>query len=470
MPSAEIDRFLRLPRAEVASTLLGATEDQWFDRKSSRVKPRSLADTLVGFANADGGVVVIGLHSGEIDGVDWLRARLNDLQQTAIDFTVPPVVAPSHLLPCRRADGVEDHLLVFEIRPGSGVVHANAKDEVFLRVGDENRRLTFTQRQELLFDRGQDSYESRPLPATLADVSTRLIEDYVAATGASDPERLMQARGLASENFLTVAGCLLFAEQPRTWLPEAFVRVLRYRGRERGSGDRQQLLSDDRYEGPIPTVLQAARQRVSELAPARRALASHGRFSDVPIVPEDAWLEGLVNAVVHRSYSVAGDHIRIEIFDDRMEIQSPGRFPGIVNLSDPLEAPRFARNPRIARVCADLKFGQELGEGIRRIFDEMRFAGLEEPIYRQTAASVRLILSGEPVPAALDEPFTPEARAVSAALRSAGRLSTGEIAEMLGRSRPHALKVLTSLREAGVIRWVGKSPRDPRAYWEINPR
>ncbi|MCA1678386.1 MAG: transcriptional regulator, partial [Actinobacteria bacterium] len=151
-------------------------------------------------------------------------------------------------------------------------------------------------------------------------------------------------------------------------------------------------------------------------------------------------------------------------------IHSPGRFPGIVDLTDPRVAPRFARNPRIARVCSDLHFGQELGEGIRRIFEEMHLAGLQEPRYNQSAASVRLTLSGEPVQAALDEAFTPDARAVSGALRDAGRLSTGEVAELLGRSRPHALKVLNSLREAGLIRRIGKSPKDPRAYWEIVSR
>jgi len=184
----------------------------------------------------------------------------------------------------------------------------------------------------------------------------------------------------------------------------------------------------------------------------------------------DAWLEGVVNAVVHRSYSLAGDHIRVEIFDDRIEIHSPGRFPGIVNLSDPLNAPRFARNPRIARICADLDFGQELGEGIRRIYEEMRLAGLQDPVYVQTAASVRLVLSGEPTDRELDAQLTPDARAISVALRDAGRLSTGEIVELIGRSRPYAIRVLKTLEMAGMIRWVGKSPRDPRAHWELARR
>jgi ATP-dependent DNA helicase RecG len=108
-----------------------------------------------------------------------------------------------------------------------------------------------------------------------------------------------------------------------------------------------------------------------------------GLFEAQPIVPRDAWLEGVVNAVIHRSYSLAGDHIRVEIYPDRVEIESPGRFPGLANPASPLLISRFARNPRIARVCADLRIGQELGEGIKRIFEEMRRVGLTDPVYKQ---------------------------------------------------------------------------------------
>ena len=212
------------------------------------------------------------------------------------------------------------------MRPGTNVVHANARDEVYLRVGDETRRLTFAQRQELQFDRGHDSYEARLLDVSEADLDAPLISSYVEATGASSAASLLQARGLATEGRMTVAGCLLFATHPQRWLPEAFVRVLRYRGSERGSGERQQLMADERFEGPIPPFC-STREPDRRAGPARRALTRAGRFSDVPIVPEDAWLEGPVNAVVHRSYSLAGDHIRVDIFDDRMEIHSPEDFP-----------------------------------------------------------------------------------------------------------------------------------------------
>jgi ATP-dependent DNA helicase RecG len=453
----------------VAQRLLSAEEDQWFDRKSARIKPRALADALIALANADGGVIVVGLSDGRVEGTDGLGSTRNNLVQAAFDFCVPPVHADHRLVACVSDAGEADHLLVLDIRPSEGAVHANRRDEVYLRVGDENRRLTFAQRQELTFDRGPVTYEARKLPgATRDDFDNALLDRYVAAVGASDRERLLRARGLISDDGSpNVAGWLLFANHPQALLPEALVRVLRYRGSDRGAGARQHLTSDVRCEGPIPHMLVEARARMREVQPVRRALGGHGRFEDVPLVPEDAWLEGMVNAVVHRSYSLAGDHVRVEVFDDRIEIASPGRFPGIVDLADPLTAPRFARNPRIARVCADLKFGQELGEGVRRIYQEMRHAGLEDPVYTQTAASVRLLLSAEPADRRLDAQLTPQARKATAALRDAGRLSTGEVAEILQRSRPAAIRVLRALEEAELIQWVGNSPQDPRAYWEI---
>jgi ATP-dependent DNA helicase RecG len=458
-----------LPPAEVGRALLDVIEDQWFERKSARISARDLADTLIGFANADGGIVVVGLHNGKIEGIEPNSSRLNDQMQANIDFCAPPVRARGRLVKCIDEAGEGAGLLAFEVS-SSEIVHANQRDEVFLRVGDENRRLSFVQRQELLYDKGQASYEARPLPGTaFDDLDQALLEEYVAAVGAADGKRLLRARGLSTDEELTIAGCLLFAENPQQFLPESFIRVLRWRGSERGTGARQQLLEDAKFEGPIPTQLMSARELVERLQPTRRALKSGGRFGSVPLIPADAWLEGIVNAAVHRSYSAAGDHIRVEIFDDRIEISSPGRFPGLVDLSDPLETHRFARNPRIARVCADLNFGQELGEGIRRMFEEMRAVGLSDPVYRQTSGSVELTLLAEPLDRQLEARLPENARRITAALRAGGRLSTGEVAELLSVSRPVAQRELGSLRDAELIEWVGKSTRDPRAFWRMRP-
>jgi ATP-dependent DNA helicase RecG len=464
--TGDVEKALSAAPADAGPAALLLPEDQWFERKSSRISARDLANTLIGFANADGGIVVIGLHSGVVEGTKANVRRRNEQTQAAIDYCAPLVRVRRRFVNCRNADGEADQLLAFEVQSDE-FVHANKRDEVYLRVGDENRKLTFAQRQELTYDKGQSSYESRPLPGSVLDqLDMGLVHRYAKELNAEDALRLLRARGLSTDGEqLTIAGCLLFATHPQQHFPEGFIRVIRYRGKERGSGSRQQIVSDQRLEGPIPTQIRSARDQVRSVQPVRRALLSAGTFGDVPLVPEDAWLEGIVNAAVHRSYSVAGDHIRVEVFDDRIEVSSPGRFPGLVDLSDPLDAVRFARNPHIARVCADLNFGQELGEGIRRMFEEMRGAGLSDPVYRQTSGSVELTLLAEPVDRELDARLPENARRVLAAMRQADRLSTGEVQELLDVSRPTAQRELGELKDAGIIEWIGKSRQDPRAYW-----
>jgi ATP-dependent DNA helicase RecG len=249
-------------------------------------------------------------------------------------------------------------------------------------------------------------------------------------------------------------------------MPHAHVRVVRHRGTTAETGSRQQLLADVRIEGPIPHQLREARAAIKDHIPTRTALGSDGTFGPIGIVPEDAWMEGLVNAVVHRSYSIAGDHIRVTIFDDRIAFESPGRFPGIVDLSDPAALARFARNPRIARVCADLRFGQEFGEGILRMIEEMRLAGLADPEYHQTAGSVQLVLRASKVDHALDARLPGTWRQAMQRVREGNRVSTGDVQAALGASRPAAINVLRALEAEGLVEWIGNSSRDPRAYWQ----
>ncbi|HEY7960925.1 MAG TPA: RNA-binding domain-containing protein, partial [Solirubrobacteraceae bacterium] len=256
--TVEVGRALDRPASEVGQALQAVHEDQWFDRKSSRIAPRDLGNVLVGFANADGGTIVVGIHADRVEGTDRAVSHRNELMQAHVQFCQPAVPAHFRLIECRRGDGEPDRLLVIEVRSGEAV-YANTRDEVFLRIGDENRRLTFAQRQELLYDRGQGTYESRKLEgASLSELDRELLDGYASAVDARDPIRLLRARGLAEKDDLTVAGALLFAKNPQRFLPEAFVRVLRYRGRERGTGVRQQLLYDERVEGPIARQLFAA--------------------------------------------------------------------------------------------------------------------------------------------------------------------------------------------------------------------
>lgn len=473
MTANQVDAALAADRSDVGRRLLALPEDQWFDRKSIRVRAQDLDRPLTAFANAEGGVIVIGLSEGRVEGIRSHASKQNAIRQAALDFTVPPVRAHVEQVGCINDAGEVDALLVIRVDPGE-LVHETRAGDVYLRVGDESRKLGFAARQELEFDKGQGQYDGRPVPdVRIADLDRKLVQNYRSRVGASSDLKLFRARSLLTpKDELTNAGYLLFAPRPQDRFPEAYIRVIRFLTSERGTGARLGVEegSDIRIEGPIPRAIQEADRVISSLIPKRRALAESGLFEARPIVPREAWLEGVVNAAIHRSYSLSGDHIRVEIYPDRVEIESPGRFPGLANPALPLEIPRFARNPRIARVCADLRIGQELGEGIKRMFDEMRIVGLRDPAYRQTAGSVRLTLAALPrLPATQAARLPKGSQQILDALRTAGvaGLGSGEVSEAAGLSRPAANARLRALREEGLIVWHGKSSKDPRARWTL---
>lgn len=467
----QVELALAAPIGDRARLLLRAREDQWFDRKSSKTTPTKLAPHLVAFANADGGDIAIGLCDGVVEGLG--QTSLNDYRQAPYDLTVPPVRAQFQIVDCQRPDGRPAQILLVRVGP-SERVHELTNGDCYLRVGDESRKLRFNDRRELEFDKGQAQFDATRTDATVADLDHQLVEYFKRAAGATAPtDRLFESLYLKDrDGAYNHAAVLLFAKHPQRWLPEAYVRIIRFAGTERGTGARLNLVEgeDHRVEGPIPSVIQQARDIVRRLLPQRRALGGSGLFEPTPIVPEDAWLEGLVNAVVHRSYSLSGDHVRVEIYDDRIEIESPGRFPGLADPRKPEEISRFARNPRIARVCAELRIGQELGEGIRRIFQEMRSRGLKDPMYDERGGSVRLVLANVPrLDSALVARLPEGAEGVLDIIRAADTpQGTGDIADAAGVTRPTAKRRLDALEHEGLVRWVGRSPKDPRAHWVLS--
>lgn len=461
----DIDRVLALPADEAVAQLIDLPENQWFERKSGRISARDLAVPMVAMANAEGGYVVVGIHDGTVDGI--APHHLNALRQAAQDFTSPVARCTATELPTND----DKVLLILHIPPGEHV-HETTKGDVHLRVGDESRRLGYAQRRELEFDRGSAPFDGTAVQALLEDLDHEQVSSYQESIGSQSPEGMLAARDLLTrDNHLTVAGWLLFAERPQSLFPSAVVRVLRYAENDRGTGAGMSLYEggDFRAEGSIPEQIDRAAAVVDDWIPKVQSLAPSGRFEPRPIIPRSVWLEGLVNAVLHRSYSNAGDHVRVEIFPNRIEIENPGRFPGLADPTRPLSISRYARNPRIVRVCSDLGIARELGEGIKRIFKEMRTLGLTDPIYTQGSGSVRLVLASAD---ALDESvranLTKSARQVLDVLRLGARpLSTGQVADLAGIARPTASRHLQTLRDLGLVTWDGQGPRDPRASWTL---
>ena len=116
-----------------------------------------------------------------------------------------------------------------------------------------------------------------------------------------------------------------------------------------------------------------------------------GIFQIVPEYPEFAWLEGVVNAVTHREYSMSGGYIKVSMYDDRLEIESPGKLPNIVTVEN-IKETRYSRNPRISRVLTDFGWVRELNEGVKRIYADMERFFLDDPIFSEPEQSVKLTL------------------------------------------------------------------------------
>jgi len=457
-----VEAALTLPGDEAIALLCALTESQWFERKSGRISPRDLAVPLVALANAEGGYVVVGIHSGQVEPMD--AAKLNAVRQTAFDFTAPPVATRFHQIAV--GDGA---VALIQVEPGNAV-HETQSGDVYLRVGDESRKLTFAQRRELVYDRGSEVFSATVLEhSTVKDLDPTAAKQYQDAIGASSVETMLAARDLVDSNGqLRVAAWLMLSKHPNQGFPNAHVRVLQYGATERGTGPALSVLSghDARCEGTLPSQIEQASALIDQWMPMRTALAASGRFEDQPMIPRSAWLEGLVNAVIHRSYSIQGDHIRVEIFPNRVEISSPGRFPSFADPNDPASIMRYARNPRIARACAELGYAFELGEGIKRMFGWMRERGLAAPVYAQTSGHVILTLLASPSDETRSLPKG--ALMIFELMRQAGRpLRTGELAELAGFSRPAMTRHLKTLKDAGTVTWNGRSSRDPNATWAI---
>lgn len=377
-------------------------ENKYFDRKSAKIKVSDLADLISAFANAEGGTIVIGISdkTREVEGLSAFDAeKINNFISAPKDCCKPMPAYEEEYLEVINSQGEKDMILLLHIFASVDQIIRTNNDSTFLRIGDRTKEIKGEDLKNLEYSKSTRHYEDEcNLDAELSDLSEDLLNEYKRKIGAEkvDTKQVLAARGFIrkknGKEYLTNAAVLLFAENIYQFYPNCRIRFIRYDGTSEQVGTKINIIKDVNLEYPVLKIIEKAKEFVSAQLREFTALnQTTGMFQIVPEYPEFAWLEGIVNAVTHREYGMMGSYIKITMFDDRLEILSPGRLPSIVTV-DNIRHTRFSRNPRIARVLTEFGWVRELNEGVKRIYEDMEQFFLDEPTYSEPEQSVKLTL------------------------------------------------------------------------------
>ena len=343
-----------------------------------------VAETLAAMANADGGELVVGIEDdGAVTGVRQPEDRQPMIlgAPRSKNYVNPPL--PVRCRELQTADGYR--LFHFEVS-WSPDVHQLAGSRYLLRVNDQNAPFAADQIAALKAAKTQGLWErSFPPGATLADLDLDLIRSLAPAAWAGrDAEDVLRDRGLiAGRNGHSVpsnAALLLFAKAPARWHPRCGIDFVRWQGIARKHGAELNVVKRLPIEAPLAVLIRKAYEAIAPQIPERQNLQDLF-FTEKLEYPTFAWQEAIVNAVAHRDYGIQGASIEIWLFDDRLEVRSPGLPPAPVTIAalNRREHLHVSRNPLIVRILVELGYMMEAGEGIPRIFDEMDRVGYYPP-------------------------------------------------------------------------------------------
>lgn len=477
--------FSKIDPSLTGDALQYSVENQYFERKSARIQDKEIAHQISAMANASGGVIAVGIEdNGDITGVT--DERENKLRQVPIDFLR---TIPNYQVEILLAENGEK-VFLFHVAPMPDEVIKGKDGEAYLRVGDTSRKLNAEQLLELEYSKGIRSYETQVVnDASIDDLDLGLIQEYcqILNLNVSSPWDILKARGLIKGKegnwIVTVAAILLFGKIPTQFLPSARVRFLRYEGTAAGVGSEFNVVKDITIEKPLHYLITEGKQLIASQMREFQQLGKDGKFRRIPEYPEFAWLEGLVNAVTHRDYSIAGEYIRVTMYDDRIEFLSPGKLPSIVTVEN-IQNTRFSRNPLIARVLSDFGWVRELNEGVKRIYTDMQSYFLEPPIFSEpNKKTVLLILKNNIASRSLRKmeglksisveewaKLKPLDRDIVYYIANVGQCTMKQLEESTGRSRQTLVTHMKKLLKAngGPVEEHSSAPNDPRKYYTID--
>lgn len=339
-----------------------------------------IADELAALANTRGGVVVFGVDDKTreplgipLEKLDLVEGFIRDVCNDSIK---PPLQAAIIRLELPDTTGVARPVVRLDI-PQSLFVH-QSPGGYFWRQGSSKRQMPPEYLARLFQQRSQARllrFEEQAVPNTaLADLSQTLWRRFTSRSEEPDDVVLMKRNLLVKDESgdvrASVAGVLLCCTAPERFLKGAFIEAVRYRGTAQDSNYQLDAL---RIVGPLDEQIRQAmgflhrNQRVAATKEPQRV--EHPQFS------VRAVFEAIVNAVAHRDYSIHGSKIRFFIFDDRLEIYSPGALPNTVSIES-ISLRQATRNELVTSLLAECPVDESAGQVGRGYYMEKRGDGV----------------------------------------------------------------------------------------------
>lgn len=358
---------------------------------------KDIGEALVAFANADGGELLVGVEDdGTVTGVPHGLADIETFLDAPTTNVHPRTPLPPPLRIRVTVDG--KLVLLFAVEKSTRQIHLTSdgrclqrRDREILPVPAE--QISFERQEQISREYDRQFVDGADPVALDAEVLARA--GGIIAPGMSQ-EKLLQLLDLADFSGtvrLRRAALLLFARDILRWHPRCQVRIIRVTGTELKAGKEYNVAKDEPVSGPVFALMSQAWEALRPHLVQTR-YAAGGIFEERILYPEDACREALTNAIAHRDYSIEGRGIEVFIYDDRMEVRSPGSLLSNVPLAElkKLKGLHQSRNALIARVLRELGYMREMGEGLKRIYQLMKAQDLVEPELISDLESFTIIL------------------------------------------------------------------------------
>ena len=379
------------------SILVGESDFREFksalEGKQGHKKPRlakkiseDIAEALVAFANTDGGEIIIGIEddltiTGVPHALEDIEMMLNAPHSHVYEGQELPMIYKLKV----TIEG--QTILFFQVEKGLSEIYQLRDGRVMRR--NEKRQTVPANVKKLQFE--QQEIKSRAYDrqfvdgAFVSDLDIPLVQSFADSyLKGLTVERYLQQLGLAQYAAnglrLTKAALLLFAKDIQKWHPRCQVRFIKINGTELLSGEQYNVISDEFVQGNIYDLAYKSWEMLRPYLAYKTEFGADAKFEQKYIYPEDACREAILNAIAHRDY-YNSNGVEIYIFNDRMEIKSPGALLSTLTIRDleALDNRHESRNARIAYTLKVSKLMREMGEGMKRIFILMQQSELQKP-------------------------------------------------------------------------------------------